>query len=89
MAGHKFQIGDTVGFIDYEDGNGRAVVDGKVWQWSFHEYFGPLWLNQDGTERKCQCPTNKKVWAAFEKWLSEYLKNKAKPRRKRKELAIK
>lgn len=49
-------------------------VDGKIWGFEFHRYCGPLWLRKDGHDRKCQCPTLKRVWEEFQKWLdkSEY-----------------
>lgn len=89
MAGERIVINGTVCFIDYADGEGRATIDGKVWRWEFHEFCGPLWLRQDGEPRKNQCPTNKKVWSAFEAWHVKWLKSKTPARRKRKELAIK
>ena len=51
-------------------------VDGKIWEFEFHRYCGPLWLRKDGYARMCQCPTNKRVWEEFNKWLegSEYAK---------------
>lgn len=61
-------------FIDYQDREGSAIVDGREWRWSFHNYLGPSFLKKDGELRKCQYPTNKKVWAAFEEWLNEYRK---------------
>jgi len=48
----------------------EITVDGRPWRFDFDRHLGPLWLKSDGTERKCQMP-NKRVWAAFEKWLKE------------------
>ena len=60
-------------FIDMADGRGELVVSGRKWRFEFHEYCGPLWLKADGyTPRKCQCPTSKAVWDAFELWLKEH-----------------
>lgn len=69
-------LGDSPCFIDYEDGEGSAVVNGREWRWTFHDYLGPTFLKKDGEMRQCQCPTNKKVWAAFYVWLLEYYKEK-------------
>jgi len=77
MAGHKIQFenGD-IAFIDYADGEGSAVVNGRLWRWEFNEYSGPLFLRKDGSERKCQFPTVKAVWDAFEAWHIRYERNK-------------
>ena len=71
MAGEKIMINGSVCFIDYEDGHGSAIVDGREWEWSFVEYGGPLFLKKNGEARKCQNP-KKSVWAAFEEWLQNY-----------------
>lgn len=72
MAGHRIDFTDgTVAYVDYADADGRAVVNGRVWRWEFHEYCGPLFLRADGEPRKCQCPTVKAVWVAFDQWLKE------------------
>lgn len=82
MAGERIQMPDgTICFVDYADGEGSAVIDGRTWRWEFHEYCGPLWLRADGLGRKCQCPTNPKVWAAFAKWHRAYERRKAKAKR--------
>lgn len=70
MAGHKMLIGGSPCFVDYEDGAGEAIINGRTWRWSFHEWAGPLFLKKDGSERKCQNP-NKKVWDAFQEWLDK------------------
>lgn len=76
MAGELVVINGTKCLIDYADGVGEAIVDGKKWSWEFHEYCGPMFLTKKGQPRKCQCPTNKKVWDAFQSWHDEYRKNK-------------
>lgn len=70
MAGHCAILNGLPVFVDYADGIGSAVVDGRLWQWEHHEWCGPLWLRKDGyTPRKCQNPTSRKVWSAYERWL--------------------
>ena len=80
MAGEMLIINGSPCFIDYRDSHGSAIVDGQKWEWDFAEYGGPLWLKKDGEPRKCQFPTNKKVWAAFDTWLKEYYLTKEKRR---------
>lgn len=75
MAGEKIMISGAPCFIDYEDDAGQALVNGRLWRWSFHEWAGPLFLKKDGSERKCQNP-NKKVWNAFQKWVKARERNK-------------
>ena len=72
MAGHSEIINGSRVFIDYADAEGSAVVNGRVWRWEFHEWCGPSFLRKDGEPRKCQCPTVKAVWDAFEKWHRKY-----------------
>lgn len=73
MAGHSIQNQDgSRTFIDYADGEGSAVVNGRLWKWEFHEYGGPHFLKADGTPRKNQCPTVKAVRDAFDAWLEGY-----------------
>ena len=76
MAGQKLLIGGQVCFIDYADAYGEAKVNGTVWRWEFHDYLGPTFLRKDGEPRKCQCPTVKAAWKAFDKWLKRYEKEK-------------
>lgn len=84
MAGERIQMPDgTFCFIDYADGEGQAVVNGRVWRWEFHEYCGPTFLRADGEPRKCQCPTVEAVWRAFEKWHRAYEKAKKVPENRR------
>lgn len=40
---------------------------GKVWRFDFDKWCGPMWLNKDGSMRKCQNPC-RYAWEAFEKW---------------------
>lgn len=72
MAGQLLEINGSPCFIDYADAFAQVDVDGKTWRWEFHDYLGPTFLKKNGEPRKCQFPTNKKVWAAFNKWLKEY-----------------
>lgn len=58
----------------------RVIVDGKEWRFDYDKHLGPHWMRKNGEPRSCQCPTNSKVWAAFDKWLS---KHDPKPKRKR------
>ena len=50
------------------------LVNKREWRFDFHKYLGPTWLKKDGELRKCQCPTNPKVWKAFDRWLREWEK---------------
>lgn len=60
-------------FISIPDAIDQKIdVNGKVWQFDYCSYSGPLWLKRDGTPRKCQSPKSKRVWQAFEQWLSGY-----------------
>lgn len=74
MAGHLTYINGSPCFLDYRDSHGSVIVDGRKWEFDFEDYGGPLWLKKNGGSRKCQFPTNKKVWAAFKEWLDEYRK---------------
>lgn len=76
MAGHRMMLEGKPCFVDYADAEGSAVVNGRVWRWEFHEYLGPGWLKKDGNPKKCQCPTIKAVWDAFEKWHRKYKRSK-------------
>jgi hypothetical protein len=79
MAGHRIEFSDgSVGYIDYADAEGSAVVNGRVWRWEFSECGGPLFLRSDLEPRKCQCPTVKEVWNAFDNWLRRYEKSRRK-----------
>jgi hypothetical protein len=71
MAGETLIIGGTVCHIDYPDGYGEVVVDGRKWSFDFHDYLGPTFLKKNGEVRKCQNP-KKAVWAAFEEWFQNY-----------------
>ena len=68
MAGH---ISNGMA-IDYADGWGEAVVNGRLWRWEFHDYLGPTFLRKDGEPRKCQCPTVPAVWDAFAAWEAKH-----------------
>lgn len=78
MAGTSFLIDGQPCFIDYSDGEGRAVVNGKEWRWDFHEYCGPTFYNKDGEPRKNFPSENHPVWKSFNKWLRKYEKEKDK-----------
>ena len=78
MAGHLTYINGSPCFLDYPDGYGSAIVDGRKWEWDFSEYGGPTFLKKDGEPRKNQFPTNKKVWAAFNEWFQNYQLTKQK-----------
>lgn len=68
MAGMR--IGNMC--IDYHDGEGSAVVNGREWRWEFHEYCGPTFLRKDGEPLK-RFPSEKHpVWDEFDKWLKLY-----------------
>ncbi len=75
MAGLITTIGNSKVCLDFADGEGSAIVNGRRWSWEFHERGGPLFLRKDGRERKCQNP-NKAVWKAFERWHRKYRKDK-------------
>jgi hypothetical protein len=52
----------------FTDASGEIVVGGVVWRFEFSNYFGPLWLNKDRSEKKNQNPS-KKVWDAwYDQW---------------------
>ena len=72
MAGVRTTIGGCPVFLDFPDGTGGAVVNGREWRWDYHDYLGPTFYRKDGSPRKCQCPTVKAVWTAFEAWLAKY-----------------
>ena len=78
MSGFSFpdEQGRPV-FVDGPDAIGEIKVDGRIWRFEYSDWLGPLWLKSDGyTERKCQCPISKKVWAAFDRWLERRNRNK-------------
>lgn len=69
MAGHSIVHSDgSRTFVDYADGFGSAVVNGREWRWEFNAHCGPLFIRKDGEPRKNQCPTVKAVWDAFTRW---------------------
>jgi hypothetical protein len=73
MAGRSIQHADgSRTFVDYADGEGSAIVNGRKWRWEFHEYCGPMFVRADGYPRKNQCPTVKAVWDAFTRWHKQY-----------------
>lgn len=56
----------------FVDGEGGAVVAGKLWKWEFHEYLGPTFLNVRTGQPKKYPPEKHPIWAAFDAWLKEY-----------------
>lgn len=78
MAGQIINWGNGRMAIDYHDGEGSAIVNGRLWRWEFHEYCGPTFLRKDGEARKHIPKENHPVWDAFEKWLKKY-----RPKRKK------
>lgn len=50
----------------------KIVVEGKTWRFDYDKHLGPIWLNKDGTDRKCQCLSNPAVWVEFEKWQAKW-----------------
>lgn len=62
--------------IDYCDGMGSAVVNGKLWRWEFHRYCGPTFLKKNGGPRRYIPNENHPVWEAFDKWLNIYLEKR-------------
>lgn len=64
--------------IDYHDGEGSAVVNGRPIRWEFHEYMGPLFIRADGEPMKRQPSEHHGVWPHFEAWLPKYREARAK-----------
>ena len=62
--------------IDYHDGEGSAVVNGRTYRWEFHEYCGPCFLRKDGEPLVNQPGEHHPVWKAFGEWLDAYLKKR-------------
>jgi hypothetical protein len=50
----------------------KITVNGRTWRFHFDSQFGPFWICKNGEPRKCQSPTNRDVWAAFQVWLDEW-----------------
>lgn len=72
MAGRKLIINGSVCMIDYHDGEGSAIVNGRKWRWEFHHYCGPTFLRKDGEPRRKIPSESHPVWDAFGKWLKIY-----------------
>ena len=62
--------------IDYHDGEGYAVVNGRQYRWDFHEYCGPLFLRKDGEPLKRQPGEHHPVWDVFNKWHILYIEKR-------------
>lgn len=80
MAGHRIIINGTPCFIDYADGEGSAVVNGRTWRWEFHEYCGPSFMNKDGAPILRLPSEHHPVWIAFGDWLKEWQAGRKKSR---------
>ena len=77
MAGQFIEINGAPCFIDYHDGEGSAVVNGRLIRWEFHEYLGPLFLRADGyTPLKKQPSEHHGVWPHFTRWMKRYEKKR-------------
>jgi hypothetical protein len=50
---------------------GEAEVNDKLWKWEFRKYFGPEFLNKDGSIKKRFPKEDHPVWDAFQKWYDE------------------
>ena len=51
--------------------DGEAIVGGKKWHWTFHDYLGPTFTDETGEPLERQPGANHRVWKAFEKWLTQ------------------
>lgn len=49
---------------NFFDAEGEIKVDGRIMRFEFSKFFGPIWLNKDGTEKKNQNVSNR-VWNAW------------------------
>lgn len=58
--------------IDYHDGEGSAVVNGRTYRWEFHEYCGPCFMRKDGMPLKNQPGEHHPVWKEFGEWFDRY-----------------
>jgi hypothetical protein len=72
MAGQKINVNGSAVCIDYHDGEGAALVNGREWLWDFHEYLGPTFLRQDRQPLARQPGEKHPVWDAFAEWLPRY-----------------
>lgn len=72
MAGTKLKVNGTICFVDYHDGEGEAIVNGRTWRWTFHEYCGPFFIKKDGSDLKRQPGENHPVWKFLEAWFKKY-----------------
>lgn len=72
MAGQKLIINGFPCLIDYHDGEGSAVVNGRTWRWDFHDYCGPTFLRKDGEPMRRFPSENNPVWDAFSEWHKIY-----------------
>lgn len=73
MAGQRIEFSSgVIAYIDYQDGEGSAVVNGIEYRWYFHEYCGPTFLRKDGEPLVRQPGEKHPVWDAFGEWLKKY-----------------
>lgn len=56
--------------VDLSD-EGSAVIGGKTWHWTFHEYCGPTFTDETGEPLAKQPGANHRVWKAFAAWLRQ------------------
>lgn len=62
-----FEIGGSPVVVTVPDNYGEAVVNGRKWRWDW-TYFGPQFVNADGSTRKQVPSENHPVWKAVAKW---------------------
>jgi hypothetical protein len=49
---------------------GSATVNGKVWQWEYQPFYGPLFVGKRGEPLSRQPGSRNPVWPEFYKWLA-------------------
>ena len=68
MAGQTFRMSGGGGVhVDGPDAYGSLTINGRLWHWEYHWYFGPTFLRIDGQPLQRQPGERHPVWAAFEK----------------------
>lgn len=69
MTDYLFQTPTGPAIVtSFHDDDCRIEVDGKVYPFEWSERFGPLPVNEDGSERKTAWP--RKVWKAVDRWIA-------------------
>ena len=58
------------------EATGRTKVEGVWWQWEFHHYLGPTFIDKRG-EMIDFPPEKHPVWVRFERWLERYQRRKS------------